>query len=101
MILLGLASLSVGVWLLTRVHTLNGVCGPNAGPVTGGGISASCMNMMASYFLGFALTVLGLITVAIALFAIARRDRYERRTYPAKKIATLQKRDDESLRDVA
>jgi hypothetical protein len=80
---------------------LNGVCGPNAGSITGGGISASCMNMVSMYFLGYALTVLGLIVVAIALFTMARRERREQRLATRRAISTLHRRDPDSLRDVA
>lgn len=96
-----MTTFGVGVWLLSRVHTMNGVCGPHASSISGGGISANCMNMVSGYFLGFALTVLGLVAVTIALLTLARRDRYERRTVARPAVTTLRRPDPDSLRDVA
>jgi heme exporter protein D len=59
------------------------------------------MNEAASYFLGFALTILGLVALAIALFTMARNERVLQRVNRRRAITTLQRRETERLRDVA
>lgn len=86
-LLLSIAAVAVGIWLIVRVHPLNGVCSSNSSPLTGAGISANCMNMVSFYFVGFALIVGGLIVMMLAMFSMAkhrrRRSDYHRDVRPA------------------
>ncbi|MGB7103333.1 MAG: hypothetical protein WBD82_01930 [Acidimicrobiales bacterium] len=100
--ILSLAVIGVGVWLLTRVHAVAAVCSGTVSLYTGaGGVSTHCMNEAATYFLGFALTIMGLVVLDIALVSMARRERYDHRRIRRRTITTLQRREAERLRDVA
>jgi uncharacterized membrane protein len=59
------------------------------------------MNEAALYFLGFALTIMGLVVLAIALFTMARKERFVQRMNRRRAVTTLQRRETERLRDVA
>jgi hypothetical protein len=100
-VLLGLATLSVGVWLITRAHEVTTACSSNASPLTGAGLSLNCMNMVSFYFLGFALAVGGLVIMMLALFAMVKREHRARRSYVAPAVHHLHDRDAGTLRDVA
>jgi hydrogenase/urease accessory protein HupE len=100
-IVMSLATLGVGVWLLTRVHATAAVCSGTVSLFTGEGVTTHCMNMAATYFLGFALVMLSLLALAIAFIAMAKKDRYDRRRLRRSAITTLQRREAERLRDVA
>ncbi len=98
---MSLATLGVGVWLLTRVHSVAAVCAGTVSPITGSGVNTQCINMAATYALGLALTLLSLLALAISLYSIARSERYDRRRMRRRAITTLQRRESERLRDVA
>jgi hypothetical protein len=57
--------------------------------------------MAASYFLGAALVMLSLVVLAIALFSMAKKERYDRRRVRRSAITRLQRREADRLRDVA
>jgi hypothetical protein len=59
------------------------------------------MNMAAMYFLGAALVMLSLVVLAISLFSMARKERYDRRRVRRSAITRLQRREADRLRDVA
>jgi cytochrome P450 len=99
--LLGLATLSVGVWLITRAHDVTTTCGSNASPLTGAGLSSNCMNIVSSYCWGFALAVGGPVIMMLALFAMVKREHRARRSYVAPAVHHLHDRDAGTLRDVA
>ncbi|MGC2485542.1 MAG: hypothetical protein WA359_04775 [Acidimicrobiales bacterium] len=75
-VVLSLAIIGAGVWLLTRVHDVVNSCsnGPTGVQV---GINSGCENGISFYFLGFAFAILGLIALSLALFAIKRKRRGE------------------------
>ena len=100
---MSLATLGVGIWLLTRAHAVAAGCSGTVSLFTGTGVTSHCMNEAASYFLGFALTILGLMVLAIALFTMARKERFAERMNRRRAITTLQRRETERerLRDVA
>jgi hypothetical protein len=100
-IVMSLAALGVGVWLLTRVHEVSSVCSGTVSLTTGGGVSTNCMNQAATYFLGAALVMLSLLALAISLISMAKRERYDRRRVRRSAITSLQRREAERLRDVA
>lgn len=74
-IVLSLLSLGVGVWLVARVHDVDNACKSVASPLTGSGLRINCQNMISYYYVGFALTLGGLIILGLALFGLARRRR--------------------------
>jgi hypothetical protein len=75
-VVLSLAIIGAGIWLLTRVHDVVNTCSKSPTGVQVG-INSGCENGVSFYFLGFAFAILGLITLSLALFAIKRRRRGE------------------------
>jgi len=71
---LSLTTVGVGIWLITRVGPLNAACNSNA-PTAGFGASTDCMNIVSSYFIGYALTIGGLVILALALMSISHRNK--------------------------
>jgi uncharacterized membrane protein len=99
-IVIGMAIGGVGIWLLTKVHSVNATCTATVSIFTGKGVNPNCENVAAFYFLGFALTILGLIILTLALVSMAKRDRYERRSR-RKSISNIRRNEPQKLRDVA
>jgi hypothetical protein len=83
------------------VHAVAAVCSGTVSITTGAGVNSHCMNEAALYFLGFALTILGLVVLAIALFTMAKKERFVQRMNRRRAITTLQRREKERLRDAA
>jgi len=73
-IILSVATASVGIWLITRTHELDVVCNADSSSYTGAGVSVNCMNIVSSYFLGFALAVGGMIVFLLSVLAMAKHD---------------------------
>lgn len=69
---LGLATISVGIWLLVRTNPLATVCSSLASPLTGSGVSANCETVLAKFFIGYALIVSGLVTIMLSLLSMVR-----------------------------
>jgi hypothetical protein len=71
-VVLSLALIGAGVWLLTRAHAVVHSCStvPSGIQV---GLNSGCENDISFYFLGFAFAILGLVTLSLALFALKRR----------------------------
>jgi len=72
-VLLSLAVLGVGIWLVSRGHEVDRVCKVNN--VTSGGDQHfnHCMNLVSTYFLGYALCILGFLLFLMSIF-IVRQD---------------------------
>lgn len=100
-ILLSLLSLAVGIWLLVRGHDLGTACSLQSNGTTGAGVSTDCMNRVTFYFLGFALTIGGLMALMLSLLAMAKRNRYEPSHHVPPAPHKMLRSDGESLRDVA
>lgn len=85
-LILALATLSAGVWLLVRAVPSDAACGSLTSPLSGTGVSATCSNLLSSYFMGYALTVGGLVIALLALVSMSkhkrRRDDYHREIQP-------------------
>jgi hypothetical protein len=99
-VLVGLAAFGVGVWLLTKVHTVSATCHSTVSIFTGKGINPNCENVASFYFLGFALTILGLIILSLALVAMAKRDRANRWSR-RKLVSNIRRQEPQRLKDVA
>ena len=97
--LAALAALAVGIWVITRVHTLDAVCAVKTNSLAGA--STSCINQVSFYFVGFALTAGGLITLMLALLMMVKRDRRVRSSEQQSVVLKQVHHEDESLRDVA
>jgi hypothetical protein len=95
-----LAIAGVGIWLLTKVHTVSATCHATVSIFTGKGINPNCENVATFYFLGFALTMLGLIILSLSLVSMAKRDRVKRRR-GRKSVSNIRRHEPARLRDVA
>jgi hypothetical protein len=96
---LSLATVAVGLWLIFRVHAVDHVCSTLSSPLTGSGLAISCQNVLSFYFLGFVLTVGGLMVLALALLAMAKDDRAARRASAV--VAQRRIAEHKGLRDAA
>jgi len=76
-LILGLATVSVGLWVLLKTAPVNAACAP-ASPGGVAAVSTSCSKLLSSYFLGYALMVSGLVTMVLAALSMAK---YKRRRY--------------------
>ena len=89
-VLLGLAAIGIGVWLITTEQPKNAACNATnhsgAGGLsgTGIGVGGSCLNIVWSYFGGFVLLAFGVLTVVVALSMMTktRRNKNARRVEP-------------------
>lgn len=75
---LSLAVLAAGIYLITRVHSLNADCSSNASPLTGAGVKPDCMSSVSLYFIGFVLVVAAMVVLMLAFMSMKRRDRADR-----------------------
>jgi hypothetical protein len=74
-IVLSLATISVGIWLLVRTNPLAAVCSSLASPLAGTGVSANCETVLAKFFIGYALIVSGVVTMMLSLLSMVRHQR--------------------------
>lgn len=74
-LILSVATLSAGIFLLIRTAPSNAACGSLASPLTGTGVSAKCADLLSSYFIGYALMVSGLIVMMLSLISMAKHKR--------------------------
>ncbi len=69
---------AAGIYLITRVHSLNAHCSSNASPLTGAGVKPDCMNSVSLYFIGFVLVIASMVILMLAFMSMKRRDRADR-----------------------
>jgi hypothetical protein len=75
-ILLSLATIAVGSWLIAQEHTMSTVCSTIA--ASGVGLSSQCLNAMSSYFIGFALLGGGVVVLMLAGLFMAKHEDHRR-----------------------
>ena len=73
--LLSLATIGVGIWVILRVGPTNAACDTTLSFNAGNGASVNCMNVVSSYFMGYALTIGGLLILALALWGMSKHER--------------------------
>jgi heme/copper-type cytochrome/quinol oxidase subunit 2 len=86
---LSLVVLAGGIYLITRVHTLNADCSSNARPMTGAGVKPDCMNSVSLYFIGFVLVIAAMVVLMLAFMSMKRRDRADRHASAKRATARL------------
>ncbi len=74
-LVLGLITTFVGVWVLTRGHAEESACTSYASEFGHGAVGSVCARAVSSYLIGVALTMGGVIIVALLLFSIAKQLR--------------------------
>jgi hypothetical protein len=89
---LSLLVLAAGIYIITRVHTLNVDCASNASPLTGAGVKPDCMNSVSLYFIGFILVIAAIFTMLLAFASMKRRDRADRRASATRARARIGER---------
>jgi hypothetical protein len=65
-VLLSLGVLGIGVWLVSRGREVDRVCKVNAVAGNGSEHFGHCMNLISTYFLGYALCIIGFILVLMS-----------------------------------
>jgi hypothetical protein len=96
-LILCLATVAVGLWVLSGAQTLESACTFSA--QTGGG--KACVSGMAFYLLGMALCLTGAMTLVVQLLFLIRGIRLNSTKREPSMISTLHTPEVESLRDVA
>jgi len=74
--LFSLIVLGVGIWLVSRGDQVDRVCKVSSAASGGGEHFNHCVNLVSTYFLGYALTILGVIFVLAAIIVIRRETRH-------------------------
>jgi hypothetical protein len=100
-VLLSLAVTGGGIWLLTRVHSVIAACSSIGSPLTGTGLKPQCESSLSLYFLGYAFTILGLVALSLAAFAMESRPRTLEVRRIGGDITALDERFRDAYRDVA
>jgi hypothetical protein len=96
-LLLCLATVAVGVWVMSGAQTLNSVCA--LGTQSGGG--GACDYRLPFDLLGVALIATGVVTMIVSLITFARTARRDSARRERSTISTLHADEVDSLRDVA
>jgi hypothetical protein len=96
-VILGLAAVATGLWVVSAVHVLNSACSINAETFGGG----TCVSGVPYYIIGFSITAIGVVSIVLTLFAMLRRGRPESALVKQSPISTLRHHESEILRDAA
>ena len=75
MLLLSLAAVAVGIYIIKIGHAKDAVCSSHSGRVAVNGINSDCLTIVASYFSGFAIVVIGALTFVSILALTKKRHR--------------------------
>jgi hypothetical protein len=67
--------LGVGIWLVSRGDQVDRVCKVSSAASGGSDHFNHCVNLVSTYFLGYALTILGVIFLLAAIIVIRRETR--------------------------
>jgi hypothetical protein len=89
---LSLVVLAAGIYLITRVHSLNVDCSSNASPLTGAGVKPECMSSVSLYFIGFVLVIASMVVLMLSFMSMKRRDRDDRRASAKRATARIAER---------
>ena len=100
-VVISLAVVGAGIWLLSRVHNVVNACNSIASPTSGIGLKTSCQSSLSLYFLGFAFTIGGLVIFSLAVFAIKRHRRSEDISRIHADVNVLDEHFRDTYRDVA
>jgi hypothetical protein len=71
-VLLGLATMGVGLFLITIEQSKDNACNANRGRLASFGMSRECVHIVWTYFGGFGLIIAGLIIVLIGLASMRK-----------------------------
>ena len=99
-VVISLAVVGAGIWLLSRVHNVVNACNSIASPTSGIGLKTSCQSFYRCT-LGFAFTIGGLVIFSLAVFAIKRHRRSEDISRIHADVNVLDEHFRDTYRDVA
>jgi hypothetical protein len=85
-IVFSLAVLGVGIWLISRGDQVDRVCKVGSAAAGGNTHFNHCVNLVSTYFLGYALTILGLIFLLGSIIIIRREIRQVKLQSPAVRV---------------
>ena len=85
-IVFSLAVLGVGIWLISRGDQVDRVCKVGNAAAGGNTHFNHCVNLVSTYFLGYALTILGLIFLLGSIIIIRREIRQVKLQSPAVRV---------------
>jgi hypothetical protein len=88
---LSLLVLAAGIFLITRVHSLNADCSSNASPLTGAGVKPDCMSSVSLYFIGFVLVIAAMVVLMLVL-STKRHDHADRHASAKRASARMAER---------
>lgn len=89
---LSLVVLAAGIYLITRVHSLNVDCSSNASPLTGAGVKPDCMSSVSLYFIGFVLVIASMVVLMLSFMSMKRHGSDDRRASAKRATARLSER---------
>jgi hypothetical protein len=92
--LLSLGVIGIGIWLVSRGREVDRICKVNSISGNGNGSFNHCTNLISTYFLGYALCVLGFILFLASILTI--RHHYHRVKLQAKGVRTGPEPPDDS-----
>lgn len=95
--ILGLAAVATGLWVVSAVHVLNSACTISADTAGGG----TCVSGIPYYIFGVAITAIGVMSMMLTLFAMLRSRHRESALVDQSPITVLRHHESETLRDVA
>ncbi|MFZ1063251.1 MAG: hypothetical protein WAN30_07250 [Acidimicrobiales bacterium] len=93
-VVVSLAVLGIGVWLVSRGHEVDRVCKVNSVTTNGNQHFSHCMNLISTYFLGYALCILGFILLLMSIFVIRLHFRHVK--LPPPQAVTAEQQPDDS-----
>jgi hypothetical protein len=100
-VVISVAVTGAGIWILSHVHSVVNTCSSLADPTGGIGLRTGCQSSLSLYFLGFAFTICGLVTMSLAVFAIKKHHRNEDIARIYGDVNVLDERFRDTYRDVA
>lgn len=82
-LVLGLGTLGYGIFLIVAEHSRFALCDGGVNSVSGLGMNDVCQNIVASYYLGFVLAVIGIMLSAFGVLAMKKNKGAKYRTRPS------------------
>lgn len=93
--------MGVGAWLIARVHTVVDSCRALSNPIAGTGLATTCQANVDYYYVGFALTLGGLIILVLATFGTVKRRRDQRARHERARVAKMEMEKRDPFRNAA
>jgi hypothetical protein len=86
-VLPGLATIAVGIWLLVRERAQNGVCSATFATTSSSALNRVCMRVVLSYFESFVFISAGLIITLLTTMVLNKRSKKFKRVVRGQVVA--------------